>query len=445
MTLSTVSRYDPDAVTPRGDHAVVVGGSIAGLLAARVLADAFERVTVFERDEYPTDAESRRGVPQGTQIHALLEAGRATLEDLFPGYGERLLEAGGILIDGASDIKLYQEGGVLADGPRRFPVYSASRPLFEQVVRERLTEFDGVTVRADSHVAGYRTDGAATTVTGVTVRDGETTTSVDADLVVDATGRTSTTPEWLTAHGYDAPPVDEVTIDIGYSTTALERPPDDRRAFLMPASAPQTRGGAIFPIEGGRWLVNLHGVTGDHPPTTFADLPAFASTLPVDDVAELLERYPQAGEVEFYPFPSSRRRYYESLDRFPDGLLVTGDAIASFNPIYGQGISTAALEALHLHHALASGDDSLPARFFDRAADVVDIAWTMSTGADAAFAGTSGSPPLGAGLFDRYLSRLSRKAHDDGRLRDAFFRVTMMERHPKSLFRPGVLARVLAP
>lgn len=431
-----------------GDHAIVVGGSMAGLLAARVLADRFEKVTVIESDPLPDEPVPRDGVPQAQHPHALLEAGRATMEDLFPGYGEELLSAGGLLADGATDVEFYNEGGFLADGPKRIPQYIATRPLFEYIARRRLTDITGVHIRSGCQCLGYLADGDATAVDGVAVRSRNTgREELSAELVVDASGRTSRTPSWLADHDYTPPPVDEVGIDVVYSSMAVHRPPGDRRVIFAPASHPRPRGGVALPVENNRWLVNIHGMHGDHPPADAAGFKAFAASLPIPHIERILERHPQASEkIERYPFPSNRRRYYEDLDRFPGGLLVLGDAIASFNPIYGQGMSVAALEALVLHHTLAStGRDGLAFRFFEQAAEVIDIAWTMAVGADFQFSATTGQKPRGSELFGRYLSRLTRKAHTDGKLRDVLYRVMMMEIPPSALLRPGVAWRVLKP
>jgi 2-polyprenyl-6-methoxyphenol hydroxylase-like FAD-dependent oxidoreductase len=448
MTLATISRYERTRVSSSGERAVVVGGSIAGLCAARVLADGFETVTVIEKDPLPDEPEPRRGVPQGPQIHALQEAGRATLEDLLPGFGEDVISAGGLMIDGASDIEFYDEGDFLADGPRRFPVYSASRPLFEHVIRRRVADLPGVRLRSGCQFVNYLAAADSTTVTGVEIRNRNAGhEKVEADLVVDAMGRVSRTPAWLEEQGYMPPAVDEVNIDIAYSTIAIERPANDRRAILVPASHPHTRGGAVFPIEGDRWLVNLHGIHGDHPPTDIEGFEDYAASLPVSDLKRLLDTYPRISEeVEYYPFPSNQRRYYEELEQFPEGLLVLGDAIASFNPIYGQGMSVAALEALALHHALGSGGrEDLASRYFDRASEVIDIAWMMAVGADFQFPQTAGPKPRGTDLFGRYLSRLTRKAHIDSELRDVLFRVILMEQPPSVLLRPRIVATVLKP
>jgi|AntDeeMetagen134_2_1112570.scaffolds.fasta_scaffold00226_8 2-polyprenyl-6-methoxyphenol hydroxylase-like FAD-dependent oxidoreductase len=447
MTLDALERYDPDAVERYGDRAVVVGGSVAGLLAARVLDDAFDEVLVLERDALPDHPRTRNGVPQATQIHALLEAGRATIEDLCPGYSESLLAAGGVLLDGATDLRFYDQGDYLADGPRRMPFYSATRPLFEHVLREHVTARASVTVHEETRVTDYLLDDDATSVVGVERKRGTGDVErLPASVVVDATGRASRTPSWLESNGFDAPPVEDVPIDVGYATVAVDRPPEDRTTVIAPASAPRSRGEAVFPIEGDRWLVNLHGVAGDHPSSDRDEMRAFAESLPTDAAQRALADRDVVGDVDAFRFPSNRRRCYEALDAgaFPEGLLVVGDAIASFNPIYGQGMSVSALEALALHHALAAGGTrSLAGRFFERASPVVDHAWEMAVGADAPFAPDDAPVPTHVRAFTTYFDHVMQVAQSDGDVREALMRVISMQDSPDALVQPGMLARVL--
>lgn len=447
MTLATVNRYDPDLLGSIGNRAVVVGGSIAGLATARVLADGFAEVVVLERDSLPDEPVARDGAPQTTHPHALLEAGRATFEDLFPGFGEAVLSAGGLLVDSGSDMAYYDQGGFVADTAQRLPTYCASRALFEHVIRQQVRDRESIDLRGDHQFTGYRTDDA-TAVTGVTFRDpaGQETT-LAADLVVDATGRTSRTPTWLENHGYEAPPVDEVRIDVTYSTIQIERSPDDRRILFVPPSVPRTRGSAIIPIEGDRWEVIVQGVHGDDAPTDPATFRTFVDSLPVGELGTLVDSQSWISDrIDHYPYPTSRRHRYEALDRFPDGLVVTGDAIASFNPIYGQGMSVAALEAVSLQQALANGGlADIGRRFFDRTAGIVDDVWGMAIGADFDFPQTTGPKPAGTGLFNRYVSRLLSRAQSDPVLSEAFLRVLRLERQPATLLRPGIALRVLRP
>ena len=446
MTLQSVGEYDPEQVSTVGDHAVVVGGSMAGLLAARVVADALERVTLLERDRLPSGSTNRRGVPQDRHVHVLLEAGRSVLDSLFPEYFDALRSRGALEIDSGSDLDYYDEGAFLADSPEELPMVCASRPLFEGVLRDRLAARDDVEIRDNCRVQTYTTDEADTAVDGILYgTDAGEAHELAADLVVDATGRRSRTPQWLADHGYEAPPTEEVGVDLAYSTVVVDRPPETRRAILVSPVPPETRGGTVIPIEDDR-LVTLFGLHGDHPPDDAEGLRAFAKRLPTDAIASVLDSRSWVSDtVDRYPFPASLRRRYEALDRFPEGLVVTGDAVASFNPIYGQGMSVAALDALALHHALADGHEGLAGRFFERAAESVDTAWTMTVGADAAYPQCDGPNPLSTRLFNWYVSRLIRAAHTDGRLSHEFNRVLQLERPPTALLRPSVLRRVLLP
>jgi 2-polyprenyl-6-methoxyphenol hydroxylase-like FAD-dependent oxidoreductase len=448
MTLETTPEYNEGRISERDDHAIVVGGSMAGLLAARVLIDAFEKVTLIERDPLPDEAGVRRGVPQARHVHALHEGGRATLDDLFPGYSNELTESGAVKLDMASDLNFYDQGDFAADGPNRIPWYCASRPLIEQITRHRVTHLDGVVVRDECQTTQYLLDDTGSTVEGVIIRNANgDEKELGAKLVVTATGRTSRIPTWLEEHGYMSPPTDEVTIDLAYSSIQLDRSPDQQQAYIVMQTPPRTRGGALFPIEDGRWLMTLAGVHGDHPPTDRDGLAEFAGDLPVSEFEQLIDkRELVSGEIAHYPFPSNRRCRYWDLDRFPDGLVVIGDAIASYNPIYGQGMSVAALEAIHLHHTLAEDQDTGRAlRFFDRIKPVVNDAWKVAVGADFRFSETTGPKPPGTDLLNRYLVRYTRKAHSNGSLTDAFIRVMIMERRPTSLLHPRLMLRVLKP
>jgi len=421
---------------------------MAGLCTARILGDAFEDVIVLDRDPLPDGPIARKGVPQADQFHALMEAARATLEDLFPGFGEDMLKAGATLHDTSREVEFYMEGGFLADGDRRRSAYTATRLLYECVVRRRVAALANVDLRGNCQVTDYRLDETGGTVTGVRVRstNGEKE-SLSADLVIDATGQTSRTPNWLEEHGYTPPPVEEVHVDVAYSTTFVDRPEGDRRGFGIVPAPGRPRGGALAPVEDGRWLITLWRMHDDTPPMDPERFKEFAAGLPVPHLKQLLDEHSwRTDRIGHYPFPSSLRRRYEALDRFPDGLLVIGDAIASFNPIYGQRMSVASLEAVQLHHALAAdGTENLPWRFFDRASEPVDMAWNMAVGGDHQFPQTEGPKPRGADVLNWYLSRFLRKAHTDSTLSDAFLRVQMMEKSPTSLLHPALVWRVMKP
>lgn len=446
MTLKQVPRYKVAESGRVGSHAVVLGAGIAGLCAARVLSDCFDEVTVVDRDRMPEDPVKRDGTPQAGQPHALLEAGRATLEDFFPGFGEDLLANGGLMVDGTSDMDYFYDGDYLTDGRERQPMYCASRPLIEQTVREATSSLDNVDLRQEHRFIDFRTSESCDRVTGVTVeQSGGKRIDLESDVVVDATGRASKTPDWLVDNGFERPETMEVPVEVNYSTVVVDRPPESRRLVFVPPSPPRTRGGAALPIEDDRWIVTLQGIHGDAPPADPDEMVDFAATLPTPVLKRILtERSWKSEDVDYYPFPSSLRRHYETLEEFPNGLLVVGDAHVSFNPLYGQGMSVATLEALALHHALTSDrDEPLYEAYFDRALDVVDPAWELSVSTDRSFSEAEGSVSLGTSLFNWYVDRMLTRAHDDGALTDAYSSVLHLERPPTSLLRPSVLSRTL--
>lgn len=447
MTLATVPRYDPDSVQETTGQAVVVGSSMAGMLTARVLADRYTTVTVVDRDTLPDEAIARRGVPQATQPHGLLEGGRATIEDLLPGYCDALVDAGGLKVDIGTDVEFYDDGVELARSEVERTMYCASRPLFELVVRRQLAAIDGIDFRDGCTFLDYHHDDRRGAIEGIRIRDeSNETTVLEADLVIDATGRTSRTPDWLAEHGYSKPQLDEVHIDVQYGTVQVQRPTGDCRMVFLPSSHPHSRGGLVVPAEGDRWLVNLHGFHGDHPPSDVDEFRRFADGLATPAIADLLDGASIISEsVDKYPIPSSRRYRYEDLDHFPEGLLVVGDAIASFNPIYAQGMTVAAFEALVLHHTLADGHDDLADRFFEAAAPIVDNAWSLGVGPDFEFPETTGPRPSGSRIAGWYVGRLQRRARRDPVLTEALTQVIHFEQPPSSLFHPRVMWRVLSP
>jgi len=445
MTLGSLPSYDETAVDTVGEHAIVIGGSMAGLLAGRVLADGYERVTVLDRDPLPDESIARRGVPQAVHAHVMLEPARSMLETLFPGYLDELTDAGGVTIDTAGELSYHHDGGFVADGLASVPMYCASRPLFEQLTRRHTAATESVTLRPETYVTGLASDATGKRVTGVNYRENGSETTLSADLVVDARGRTSPVPSWLERHGYEEPATDTVSVDVGYATTRIERPPAETTTMLVATAPPVTQGGAVIPIENDEWMVTLSGIHGDHPPADAEGFIECAEALPVPHVAELLTAHERVAEIRPYRFPSSTRRRYEQLDAFPDGLLVTGDALASFNPVYGQGMSVSALDALQLHAALAEGTDGLRTRFFDRAAEMIDPVWQLTVGSDFAHDATTGPKPPGTDIFNRYMDRLIPTAHDNDYVAEELKRVIRLQQDPTTLLAPGVLARVLAP
>lgn len=433
-----------------GDHAVVLGGGMAGLLAARVLADVYLSVTVVERDELPAAAAPRRGVPQDRHIHGLIGRGQQILDELFPGFTPDLVAQGVPTMDQLADARLYLSGYRLRQAKSGSRVVSASRPCLESYVRERVRSLPGVTVADHCDVLGFTATPDGGRVTGARVirrADGSPEETLDADLVVDATGRGSRTPRWLESLGYRRPTEDKVAADVAYASGTLRLRPGvlgNNRAVIAPPTPGHPRGGGLVAIEGDRYILTLMGVLGHRPPTTPDGFLGYAKSLQFPDIYDAIRDAEPLDDPVAYRFPASVRHRYELLPRFPDGLLVIGDALCSFNPIYGQGISVAAIEALALRRHLNRGRAPRPQKVMRDIAQVVDVAWEISAGGDLAFPAVEGTRNLKVRMGNGYIARLHAAAAQDARLAVAFLRVGGLLERPETLFRPGIALRVLS-
>ena len=430
------------------DHAVVLGASMAGILAARVLADRYTRVTILERDRLPAVGVRRRGVPQDRHIHALQTRGVRAIESLFPGTVDELLCQGAVIGDWGRDTRLCFGGHRLQPVDAGLDMLAVSRPLLEGHLRARLVTRTSVRIRDGVDVRGLVLDQRRGAVTGVRVlprRDGSTEERLDAALVVDATGRGSRLPQWLRAAGYEAPESRETGLEVTYTSCRFPRRPDDTEsAILISAAPPGRRGGGAFAVEGDSWIVTLGGVQGEQAPTDIDGFVAWAATLPFPDLHELVRDREPLGDPVLMRYPTGRRLRYDRLERFPEGLAVLGDALCSFNPVYGQGMTVAASEALALGRALDVTRDRIGLRLLAECRQVVDDAWSMAAGGDARYVPPPGGPSRRARIEAGYQQRLLRVAAVDATVARAFCQVLTMVDRPASLLRPGIVARVLA-
>lgn len=430
------------------NRAVVIGASLGGLLAARVLAETYSQVTLLERDLLPDMGEQRRGVPQGRHAHGLLGRGREVLEELFPGLTGDLVALGARSGDTQAQVRWYGGGHPLCQAESGLMGLAVSRPLLEGYLRVRVRALPNVQVFEQTVVRDLVTTPDRARVVGVRLeREGAAAPQeFPADLVVDASGRGSPMPRWLSGLGYAAPPEERVEIGLAYASGHFRYAGDlgGQNAVVVAASPQHPRGAAMIAQEGGRWIVSVGGRLGDRPPTDPAGFLAFARSLPAPEVAEVVRGGELLGKIVPFSYPASVRRRYERLRRFPEGLLVFGDAVCSFNPVYGQGMTVAALEALALRRCLAAGGRGLARRFFQAAGRVVDIPWSLAVGGDLRFPDVPGPRPLRVRVVNAYLARLFPVAWRDPVVARAFLRVTNLLAPPTTLLSPGIALRVLA-
>lgn len=431
-------------MTTVAEHAVVIGSSVAGLLAARAVADHVERVTVIERDEDP-GTRTRPGVPQARHVHALLTRGKREIEELFPGVTPELVDRGALL-GRPEDSTLCFSGSVLCPVDAGLETLSLSRPLLEEVLRERVAALPNVAIAHGRTVHELIADPTRRRITGVRALrrgDGGAPESVAAELVVDATGRGSRTPIWLEELGYPAPAEEDVRIDVAYTTFEFPRRDGDRdHQIIVGPRAPHRRGGAAIAAEDDRYVVTLFGLAGERAPTDLDGFRSYAASLEVPDLHDLVrDREPLRGPI-FMRYPASTRRRYEELERFPEGFVVVGDAVCSFNPIYGQGMSVAATQASALSRCVRGGIERIGPRFLDAIRSTVDVAWEMATSSDARH-GAVTAHSTRARIAGRYVELLQRIAASDPIVASAFLRVVTMVAPPPTLLHPRVAGRVL--
>jgi len=423
----------------------VVGASIAGVLAAHSLAERFGRVTLIDRDSMPPGPQWRPGVPQGRHTHGLLARGRAAIEVMLPRTTEDLVVQGALLRDAQAEGRWHLAGGPLAAGASALPMLLVSRPRLEWYLRQRLTARPGVDVLEQTAVLDLAFSADERRVVGVVVRDrdGGEGRLVAADLVVDASGRTSRTPEWLGRRGYPAPDEEVRRVDKNSVTRVFRADPARRQpAAIAVAARPELpRGGVMLAQECDRLTVTLAGSHGDRVPLTLPEFLAWARSLASTELADAIDGLADLDDGAVYRFPANRRRGYEHLRAFPERLVVTGDAFCCFDPVFGQGMTVAALEALELGRSVEEGMAGLARRFHARAATHIDTPWLIAAGGTPP---DSGRTSLRERLVGRYLAALQRAAVSDPVLAQAFLRVSHLVDRPRELMRPGRAVRVLA-
>jgi 2-polyprenyl-6-methoxyphenol hydroxylase-like FAD-dependent oxidoreductase len=430
-------------------HAVVIGAGMAGLSIAQALTTGFDRVTIIDRDRLPTGSDARRGVPQSRHLHLLLPAGIDALEALFPGL-EHQLCADGAKTGDADRIRLSLNGHRLAPARTGHRTVFCSRPFLESHVRRRVCDEPSIAVRDGVHLAGLVVANDGGCVEGVELASPERDDRevLRAEVVVDCSGRRSPVPGWLADLGHRTAEVDELDVQVRYATRRYELPEgvlDGDHHVLIGPTSDGPRGAAMTHVEDGRWIVTLFAMAGEPPPTDGDGFEPFAAQLPIPDVHEAIRAGRAIDDPAHYRFPANRRHRYECLkeEDLPSGLLAAGDAVCSFNPIYGQGMTVAAIEARILAERLRSGGLPSAQTWFGDIAEVIDVAWKLAIGSDLAVEAVDGRRPLPVRMLNRYLARLQAAAVDDPRLTERLVCVLSMIDPPSRLLRPATMASAL--
>jgi len=439
------------------DHAIVIGGSIGGLLAARALADYFKRVTILERDVFPEDPVTRKTVPQGNHIHVLLNEGQTIVENLFPGIIREMTEAGANWIDSAQDFSWFFQGSWRPRHKSKNRFLLTFRPYVDWHIRRRLFQ-DCPNVKALENAVAENllSNPEKNRVTGVRfTENGGPAQELEADLVVDSSGRTSKTPDWLEQMGYSRPREKEIGIELAYTSRIYKRPErfqeDWKFLVLYPQFPSNWRAGFISSIQNDQWIVSLNGYFDDHAPTSDAGFLEFAKSLPKPDIYNWIKDEKPLTEAKIYKIPRIRRRYYEKLSRFPDGLIVIGDANCVFNPIFGQGMTAVSLYVKALRNMLAkrlhNSTDDLQgfSRAFQKSLkSSLDLPWFLTNMVDLSYPQTKGPRPPGMRLISWFLARTLEALSRNPRLSETFLDVLHLHGGLGKLINPFFSMPILA-
>jgi len=440
------------------EHAIVIGGGIGGLLSAAVLARHYQRVTIIDRDTGMAGPDAqptvRSGVPQGHHVHVLLSLGWRLLESMFPGLDARLQGAGAKPVDWIKDVVWETPFGrsprVASDLHSRL----CSRPLLELSVRAELLTNERVRLADGYEVTGVQTTGTPPRILGVEVREhgahtGATLTADDlrADLVVDTSGRSSQCAQWLEDLGYPAPAETIIDARLGYASRIYRRDPKvDWRVLYVMNRAPSTpHSGVVYEIEDDRWIVTLVGYNGHFPPTDEAGFLECARNLAKPAIYEAIRDAEPLSKIRGYRRTENRMRHFEGMRRWPVGLLVLGDAACALNPVYGQGMTVAALAATVLGETLRKDPSAarLGPTFQRRLATSMKDAFTTATSDDLRWPETSGHASPGLRLMHKYVDRVMTCATKDARIHARLLEVLQMVRPASALLSPRILQRAL--
>lgn len=433
-----------------GDRAAVIGAGIGGLLAAGALRDFFREVVVLERDNLPDQPADRKGVPQGPHGHAVLKRGENVAESLFPGFQAALKEAGGVIVDSDVDVARYESGDWAPSAGTGLKISSQSRALLEHVLRERVRDCDNIVIREGVRCSDFiLSDGR---VQGVQVDcGGLQDEKLNADIVVDASGRAASTHLWLERNGFGKVPVERLGINLVYVTGifSTESFVDDMPILCaLREDPPNTRGGSTMPIEGNRWMVTLSGRHDDVPPLDMDGFFDFAKALPHSLVYDRLRASKLEGRLRRFVIPESFWRHYEQMEKFPSGLIPIGDAIAGFNPVFGQGMSAAAVGAEQLQIALATkleageGLEDLHESYLPSIAEAIGYAWSGTATLDLMYDSTEGERPDDFPQRRAAFLAMQELAREDLEIRRLQTLVGNMLEPPSVLARPDIAARL---
>ena len=442
-------------------QAIVIGASIAGLCAAAVLSEHFDRVTIIERDAYPEGAsDHRKGVPQGRHTHILLRAGETILENIFPNIMDELRQKGARHFDATEGLLWFHYGKWKKKHCSGFMVHQQSRPLLENQILKRLVNNPRITFLRGYAAKQLLWSQNKKTVTGLmveptraTAQMGKQAKTLKSELIIDASGRASILTKWLQKAAYETPKETRVGMDLQYSSRVFQAPitqipttqvnQTDWQAFAVyPAPPQETRGGVLFKVEENKYILTLVGYIGDHPPKQNEGFLDFAKTLPVPDLYQQVKNLTPLSDVVIYRYPYARRLHFENIKQHPQGIVALGDAVCSFDPVFGQGMSVALQEVELLQQQLQSGKWQ-EKRFYQQVSKKLFLPWMLASMEDFRYPSVTGKRPVGLTMMQNYFKKIFLLSAKSEFVYAQLMRVFHMDVSPFILFSPTILWRML--
>ena len=429
------------------EHAAVIGGSMAGLVAARVLSNHFKKVTIIEKDKVTNKPETRKGQPQTRHIHLVLAHAMNILSEYFPSLKKELIENGALELDVGNDYNWYSYGGFKKKGVTGITALTMTRELLEYHVKKQVLEIQNITIQDETKAIEMNM--REENVKALIIEKAGERHVIDTDFVVDASGRGTRAFKWLEQYGYPTPEESKVKIDIMYVTILLERkkmPQGEKTEVISytPDAPKEKLGAVLMPIEDDRWVLTLIGMRGAVPPQNDEELLKFLKELPITELYDTIADAKRLTDFAVYKYPNSVRRHYEKLKKFPGSYLVLGDAVSSFNPMYAQGMASSICQAKILDEVLKStpSNEEVFKPYINKVNKVIEDFWTSGAYEDFKYPETEGEKPVGLKMVNGYMKAFQKAANKDTELFKELLEVAGYLKSGKELFRPKILWKV---
>ncbi len=431
---------------------IIAGGSIAGLATAKALATKFDRVLILEPDQIGCGPKVRKGTPQANHVHGLLKGGGDALAELFPDLPRRLEEAGAVSCNFAREVRWYINKNWMPRFDGALTIYFQTRPLLESCIREEVRALPNVEFSAQCRVKDFILDEVGNRISAVIVQHpAGNDETIFGDFFIDAMGRGSILPRWLKRNGFGDVPEDHIKVDLGYASCQLELPEADRdwkSILVYPKGPSEIRGCTLVRVENGKWLLTLAGYHNEHPPADVEGFIDFAKSLPQPDIYDAIKDARLLSEIRLHKFPHGQWRHYDELPAFPLGILPVGDTNTSLNPLFGQGMSVAALSVVSLSRLskatnFCNADDLeiLKKSYFKDLRKIFATPWDLALGQDFRYPMTVGEKPYGLRLKNGLKSLVMASSSTD--VIERFYQIVHLVEEQKSLYHPKWLFKYI--